>query len=400
MLHGEAVCSLLCAHRDWGIYQATAARKRFWLAAPAMIQDDPRCMRQCGNELFCVLENVQNVYCAVVQTQISVPSNRLKDIESTVVANWNSLALCLLSRCTSPVCVDRQVCATCVQQKNPVHVQRLPGASWLKRVRVTCASLVLSLSNLNQGNEGFWWYPSLQYPVWTGHKLCPRGIHSGCSEFAKHTQSFAIMISPPQSQLLCPPVPQSVTTFPPFMSRSSYLRLLCWVPTLSAPSMTGVSWLLTVQVSSLQALPQGLVKIFTAPANHLYVVACTPRSKLLNWILDPEQIRTTWSRRYFMKVQDTSFERSSQISRYLSPAALDNAWCNNMPRAGLGPAPVSTTQRHNATQRASGLIPPAFADSKKTSRQNRHVPCDRMTRCIAALPMLPMPRRPCCGSLH
>jgi hypothetical protein len=57
--------------------------------------------------------------------------------------------------------------------------------------------------------------------------------------------------------------------------------------------MTGVSWLLTVQVSSLQALPQGLVKIFTAPANHLYVVACTPRSRLLNWILNPEQIRTT-----------------------------------------------------------------------------------------------------------
>ena len=81
-----------------------------------------------------------------------------------------------------------------------------------------------------------------------------------------HYESLGVTFSVAKSHHLSSPlhVPLKLLEF----------TLLGLSQTLSAPSMTSSSWLLTLQVSSLQALPQGLVKIFTAPANHLYVVAC------------------------------------------------------------------------------------------------------------------------------
>ena len=179
---------------DWGSYQATAARKRFRLAAPAMEAHCTLWLGKCpkgehhptflvdtcwihvdiiskqileGDVKWCE-RNPQNGTC----TKPCCSSCRFQVNHET---DWKCGSgemklrgplplLCLLSRCTSLVCVDRQVSATCVQRKNP-DVQRLPSASWIKTRHIqrsgwhcllcllTCVSLVLGLSNHNQGED-------------------------------------------------------------------------------------------------------------------------------------------------------------------------------------------------------------------------------------------------------
>ena len=236
------------------------------------------------------------------------------------------------------------------------------------------------------------------YPVWTGHKLCPRGIHSGCSEFAKHTQSFAIMISPPQSQLLCPPVPPSPSKCHHFSSLHVSLKLLeiTLLGSNFIRSLYDWCFLAAYGSSFLSASPASRTgQDFHRPSQPF--VRRSLHSKIQTPKLDPKP-RTNPNHlnskilhegsSYFTWTIFTNFkilEPSRTGQRMMQQHAKSRPWA------------CTSFHDYTATQRASGLIPPAFADSKKTSRQNRHVPCDQMTRCIAALPM---PRRPCCGSLH
>jgi hypothetical protein len=123
MLHGEAVCS---AHTE--IEASTKPRLHAsgsdWPHLPRwskMIQD------------------------AQWQTEIPSPSACFQGVLRPCA--W-------IVRFAPHVCNERILC-TCKDFQ--VHPD-LKGSGSLE---VTCVSLVLSLSNLNQGNEGFWWYPSL-----------------------------------------------------------------------------------------------------------------------------------------------------------------------------------------------------------------------------------------------
>lgn len=135
----------------------------------------------------------------------------------------------LLSGCIWLVFVDHQACATCVPRRSPLHtcsfhylIHNLSPDHYIALIALLCVS-VFNVKNSELKSI---------------RPVC-KSKHEKSENRWVPTMSLAIMISPPQSQLLRP--------------RNMFV-MQCWR-----------RWL----------RPQWLIKILTTPADHLHIVACS-----------------------------------------------------------------------------------------------------------------------------